>query len=119
HLAPGINTTGNFGGIGTLTLGSAILNQNAVLDLDFGALNNSDVIAVTGALTLPTTGSVSVNLPAASLLANGTYKILTFGSLVNTFNASSLALSVQPVNGATVAFVKNGNEIDLTVTGGS
>ena len=46
-LAPGDNTSGNFGGIGTMTLGGLTLSSGAVLDMDLGG--SSDLLAITGA----------------------------------------------------------------------
>ncbi len=119
HLAPGINTNGNFGGVGTLTMGSATIASGANLDLDGGAPGTSDLVAVTGALTLPASGSVIVNLISTGALGNGTYKILTFGSLMNTFSAASLKIGFSPLIGATYTFVLNANntEIDLVIAG--
>ena len=50
HLAPGDNTSGNFGGVGTLTVGALTLSSGAVADFDLGS--SSDLLAVTGTLTL-------------------------------------------------------------------
>ena len=45
RVAPGDNTSGYFGGAGTLTVATATLNGGAVLDVDLGA--SSDLLAVT------------------------------------------------------------------------
>ena len=71
------------------------LNLNAGSTVDFTFDNNySDQVAVGGALTLPTTGSVSldINNLTTGNIASGT-PIFTFGSLANTFNGASLTLS--------------------------
>ena len=80
HFAPGMNTVGNFGSIGTLTFNNLALPAGTFLDLDLGAPGTSDLIASTGALTLPDGGfrdreSLEHNGPCQRHVQ----KILTFG----------------------------------------
>ncbi len=115
HLAPGINTSGNFGAIGALTTGSLILNTSSVLDYDFASPGTSDLVAVTNVLSLPTSGSVTLNLSDAGGLGLGTYKLFTFGSLASTFSPTSINVGTTPLTGRSYNFTKVGNEIDLTI----
>ena len=77
HIAPGDNTSGNFGGVGTLTLGGLTLNTNAQIDLDLGT--TSDLLAVSGVLTV---GNAFVNIQNSGGLTSGTYEVMSYGSLV-------------------------------------
>lgn len=128
HIAPGINTNGNFGGIGTLATGALTLNAGANLDFDLGSAGTgggssagiSDSIAVNGALTLPMSGSVVLNL-ADNAGANGqgsiglgTYAILTASSVAN-FSSASFMIGSTPLPSASYTFVDTGTEIDLTL----
>ena len=82
HIAPGDNTSGNFGGVGTLTLGGLTLNTNAQIDLDLGT--TSDLLAVSGVLTV---GNAFVNIQNSGGLTSGTYEVMSYGSLVGNANA--------------------------------
>ena len=121
RLAPGINTSGNFGDVGTLTAGNLTLNAGSILDFDFaspgtiGSPGISDLLAVTNALTLPTSGAVTLNLNDIGGFGLGTYKILTFGSLTNAFSPTSLVVGGSPLTGKSYNFTTTGNEIDLTI----
>jgi len=121
QLAPGSNTAGNFGGVGTLTLaGNATLNSGASLNLDMGsASTNSDQLAVTGALTLPSSG-VLVNLAATAnpIVYNTPYTIATSGSLAN-FSPASFTIRNSPLRGATYTFGQSGSNLTLTIAGGN
>src|SRR5579862_8005041 len=120
HVAPGQNTAGNVGGFGKLSAGNLVLNANSVLDLDVGGSGASDLVAVTNTLTLPASGTVTVNAAFALGYGNGTYKIVSFGSLVNTFTPGKFVLSSTPAaTGGTYTFVQGANEIDLVISGAS
>ena len=86
---------------------------------------NSDLIAVTGALTLPTSGSIRLNLESngnaggLGSIGNGKYRLFTFGSLTNAFSASAFSIGTSPLSGGTYTFIKNGSEIDLVIAGAS
>ncbi len=127
-LAPGANTNPNttLGAIGTLTLstpGNLTINSGAALDYDLGSSGKSDLASLAGALTLPTSGTINVNLAnnanAGGLgsIGNGTYQILSAGSLTNAFNPSDFVIHASPLAGGTYAFSQVGNAIDLTITG--
>ena len=75
HIAPGDNTSGNFGGIGTLTVGGLTLSSGAVLDMDLGG--SSDLLAITGTLTL---NGATINVRNSGGLTTGTYEIMSYGA---------------------------------------
>ncbi|MCX6874662.1 MAG: autotransporter-associated beta strand repeat-containing protein [Verrucomicrobia bacterium] len=87
HLAPGLNAATP----GTLTLGSSATGltlNSAKLDLKLGALGSpgttSDLISVTGSLTLAGSSSVNVSLLGDFPAAGGSYEIINYtGSLIN------------------------------------
>ena len=91
QVAPGDNTSGYFGGAGTLTVPAATLNSGAALDVDLGT--HSDLLAVAGALTL---GGGTVNVQNSGGLTTGTYEIMSYGSLANPFTAGSLFVGNMP-----------------------
>jgi fibronectin-binding autotransporter adhesin len=117
-LAPGNS-------IGTTTYSSGLsLLSGSVLDYEFGSAGNSDLSVVSGALTLPTSGSVTVNLidnnNAGGLgsIGNGTYTLFNYGSLTNTFSASSFAVGTTPLTNKTYTFASvagSPNVINLTI----
>ncbi len=128
HLAPGLNTSGNGGAIGTLSTGALTLNAGSILDFDFGTggsggganAGNSDLVAVNGALTFPAAGSVTINL-ADNAGANGlgsfglgTYKLFTASSTPN-FTSSSLVVGTSALTGRVYSFTSTGTEVDMTV----
>ena len=110
-IAPGDNTSGNFGGIGTLTVGGLTLSNGAMVDFDLGP--TSDLLAVTGALTL---NGATLNVQEAGGLTSGTYEIMSYGSLPGGFNAGSLLVSSLPA-GFSALVVNNpgANQIDLDI----
>jgi fibronectin-binding autotransporter adhesin len=122
HIAPGINTSGNFGAIGTLTTGNLTLNSGAMLDFDFGApgtgsgvnAGQSDRIAVAAALAFPATGSVTLNMADVGGLGVGTYKLFTFGS-ISDFSPTVISVGSSPLTGKSYSFTNTGSEIDLTI----
>ena len=71
-------------------LGDLNLNAGSTVDFAFDP-TNQDNIVVGGSLTLPTSGSVTVNINDLGGLYNN-IPIFTFGSLTNTFNPSSLVV---------------------------
>ena len=113
HIAPGDNTSGNFGGAGTLTLGGLTLNTNAQIDLDFGSA--SDLLAVSGVLTL---NNAFVNIQNSGSLTSGTYEVMSYGSLVG--NAGSLLANNLPA-GFSGIFFNNASkdQIDVDIYGGT
>ncbi len=115
HLAPGNS-------IGTQTQASLTLASGSILDFQFGTAGtqaspgNSDRIAVTGALTLPTNASgitlnVIDNLNDAGKgnIDKGVYSLFTYGSLVggNTDFNSTFAIGTTPTNFGTTAETGN------------
>ncbi|HLX60329.1 MAG TPA: autotransporter-associated beta strand repeat-containing protein [Planctomycetota bacterium] len=133
HVAPGVNTAGNSGGIGTLNTGAMAIGAGAALDFDLGTPgtgvpstgNAGDLIAINGNLTLPTSGTITVNLydnanaGGNGSIGAGTYKLFTFtGQTFNFSSASSFTIGNTPLAGKFYIFSLIGNEIDLTIANG-
>ena len=108
-VAPGDNTSGYFGGAGTLTVATATLNSGAALDVDLGT--QSDLLAVTRALTL---NGATVNVQSLTGFAAGTYELMSYGSLTNPFNAASLFVGNMPA-GYVGTVASNGSQVNLNV----
>ncbi len=132
HLSPGNS-------IGTTTYANNLsIAAGTVLDFDFGtatglaSTSKSDLIAVTGALSLPTSaGSITLNVndnaTADSLgsIGKGVYKLFTYGSLTggNTNFNSTFSIGTTPTNydtgNKTYVFSNTGSgsgEVDLTIS---
>lgn len=124
HGAPGNS-------IGNLTTGAMTLNSGAVLDFEFGtpgtgpglSAGNSDRFDVGGALTLPSSGSVTLNLAdnagngGLGSIGLGTYRLFTETSTVNFSAASSFTIGTTPLPPGRGYLFTNpgGTEIDLTI----
>ena len=99
------------GTLGTLTLGAGLtLNAGNEVDCDLGTTTgSSDVIAITGDLTLNGTSYVAFNVPTGSAASNATYTLMTWtgtnlggGTLVfpngtTTMNGANLNLNANSV----------------------
>jgi fibronectin-binding autotransporter adhesin len=116
HIAPHIGAT-----TGTLSVGSLTLNGGSILDFNFGAPGTSDLIASVGALTLPTSGSVTLNLTNLGGFATGTYKLITESGTSN-FTSTSFSIGTG-ISGFQAIFTNpgsgvpgGGTEVDLVVT---
>ena len=102
HIAPGVNTSGNFGSTGTLTLGTAGLTIGAGTALDFdlsGSLTGNDLISMGGGLLTfgGTSGSkIVLNVAASAPLLTGAsnaYTLISNASGTSSgFNASFISL---------------------------
>jgi autotransporter-associated beta strand protein len=128
HLAPGS------GGIGTLSTGPLTLSGGSVLDYVLGTPGvgtpslggNSALVTVGGALTLPSSGTITVNLTdnagagGEGALGTGTYTLLRYTSLNSTasnFNGI-FNIGTTPLTGELYTFSNTGTgagEIDLTI----
>ncbi len=128
HLAPG-----GAAAVGTLTTGPLTLNAGSILDEILGTPgagapsvgDKSTLAAVLGTLTLPTSGTISVNLAdnagagGNGSFGNGTYTLFTYSTLSGgnvTFN-NTFTIGSAPV-GKLYTFSNTGTsngEIDLTV----
>ncbi len=124
-ISPGVNTnlTSTFGGVGTLSIGTNVtLNSGSSLNLDLGsATANSDQLAVTGTLTLPSSGLLvnladSKSFGTVNQITNATYTIATSSGLTN-FNAADFTVRNSPVRGGTYTFSQSGNNVNLTIAG--
>jgi autotransporter-associated beta strand protein len=111
------------GDVNIANANSLTINDRGAISLTLGSSSspNSDLIAVSGALTLPTVGVAKVNLAdnanAGGLgsMGPGTYKIITYGSLTNAFDPLSLSPGVTALPGDTYLFSQTGSEIDVQV----
>ncbi|GAB5487642.1 MAG: hypothetical protein Pars2KO_12120 [Parasphingorhabdus sp.] len=107
---------GTAGGIGTLNIdGSAVLASGTALLVDLGASGSSDVLAVTGDVSLG--GNVSF-APVAGFSSIGTsnYTIVTNGGTqTGTFNSGVFGNSA--ILGVT--FTYNANSVDVAIRPGS
>ncbi len=111
------------GDVNIANANSLTINDRGSITLTLGSSSspNSDLIAVSGALTLPTAGVAKVNLAdnanAGGLgsIGPGTYKILTYGSLTNAFDPLSLSPGITALPGDTYIFSQTGSEIDVQV----
>ncbi len=109
HAAPGNS------GIGTLHVGSLSLGAGSVLDYDFGAPGTGDLIASTGALALPSAGSVTINLNNSGGFTIGTYKLITESSTTN-FTVTRFSVGVG-IPGFQETFSNpSGTEVDMIVS---
>jgi autotransporter-associated beta strand protein len=88
-LNGGIVAPGN-GGPGTLNTGALTLNSTSVLNYDVGT--STDLIAVTGALTLDGT----LNITANGTYALGTYNIITYSPPIGNLTNNGLAVGTTP-----------------------
>jgi autotransporter-associated beta strand protein len=104
------------GVFGTLTFSSDLdinggASRGATLVMDV-ATTNSDLIAVGATLNLNAANSATIQINAVNTLTNGSYKLITFGSLNGLAN---LTLNYSQAN-KSVSLVQNGSEIDLVIT---
>jgi fibronectin-binding autotransporter adhesin len=134
-LSPG----GVFNPIGTTTFsGNLNVVASTTLNYDFGtpgaaipSTGLSDRAAVSGTLTLPTTGSVTLNLTdnaganGKGSLSNGTYVLFTYGSLSggngtfnNTFTVGNTPLSNNALAVRHYTFINDSTDkqVDLSIT---
>ena len=74
-------------------------------------------MAVNGALTLPTSGNVVLNLADAGGLAPGTYKLFNAANVAN-FTPSVFSVGSSPLPSYLYEFASTGSEIDLTIITG-
>ncbi len=93
------------------TIGSGTTSQ-----FDFGTSSSSKVL-VTGVLTLPASGSATINLTDLGGLS-GIVPLFTYGMLGNSFSTSQLSIGASPDGASAYAFRSTGStaasgEIDL------
>ncbi len=133
HLAPSANVSA---GLTTLTLGNNLtLDPGSNLDLDLGPVGGTpagDMIVVGGNLSLPTTGTVSLNMINAGGFGPGAYDVLNYptGKLTTgsvnsfTFNGPSgtafqYSVTDQTISGGMDELVLNVIGTNLVWTGGA
>ena len=123
HLAPGVNTSGNFGVAATLGLGTSAttggLNlTNANVDFDLGATNaagGSDLIT-TSALSL---GTLTFNLSGTTLETGVAYDLISDTSILGFDTATINTNFLGDLNGLyTAQYVlgANGTNLDVIFT---
>jgi autotransporter-associated beta strand protein len=127
HIAPGINTSGNFGGVGTLAVGTTggltITNANLDFDLATTAAGSNDLIT-TNALTL-TSGTLVFNFTGTgSTLQTGTlYELIgvTGATPVTGFNPNAISTNFQGslAGNYTASYSVVSNDLDVTFTAGA
>ncbi|MEX0642275.1 MAG: GH25 family lysozyme [Pirellulales bacterium] len=103
HLAPGAS-------IESLGVGALTLNAGSVLDFELGAPSVSDLIDVSGLLTL---NGGSLNLTNAGGLTIGTYTLIDYGTLSGSLGA--LGVPIAPGN-LKYSLTDTGSVINLLVT---
>jgi autotransporter-associated beta strand protein len=110
-------TPGSLGTIGTLTLGTLSLSTGSNLNFDLsGTSGSSDVLTVTGALSLALSG-INVNLAGAGAgITGNSYTLFNFGSQTG-FAASDFSIASGGLGGLTYTFANVGNTITLTIGG--
>ena len=114
HIAPGANTSDNFGVSGTLSLNTGLsLGAGTNLDFDLGTPSNADLIAVTGTLSLGSNIVLNVNtLSGFALTTPSTYNLISYtGALTGT--TTGWSVSDEPVSTTATFAVGSG---DVTVT---
>ena len=111
HLAPGVNTVSNFGAAGTLTLKNGLTIGNGT-NLDFDLGSSSDLIAVTGALSLGTGVVLNINALNNSL-SPGTYTLITYTGGVLSGNTSTWTAT--GASGSTAVFASGGGVVTVTL----
>jgi autotransporter-associated beta strand protein len=111
HLAPGNNTSGNFGGLGAFAAAGLTLAAGAAADMDLGT--SSDLLAISGPLELD---SAILNVQNSGGLTTGAYELISYGSLSGSFNPASLVIGSLPAGFCGVV-VNNAaaSQIDLHV----
>ncbi|MDE3067939.1 MAG: autotransporter-associated beta strand repeat-containing protein [Verrucomicrobiota bacterium] len=101
---------------GTLTFQNDLSVEGGTLVMDISP-TNSDLIAVGGGLNLAG-GTVQVNVNGT--LTNGTYKLITFGSLTSGAGSSgNLTLTGFSEPGHSAFLADTANEVDLVVAAGA
>jgi len=117
-LSPGFDAGNGYGKAGTLTFNGGLTENGSVVnrfDLSddvTGTTKTNDVLAITGDLTFSGVNTVLVN-PTDSLLAVGTYRLITFTGLLYGDVTNNIVLA-----GAVGYLTTNNspNAIDLVVT---
>jgi len=101
-ISPGDN-------IGTLTVGSLVLNGGTViLDISTNPAN-SDLLVVSGGLGI-TNGTIQLQ---ATTLTNRTYKLIQYGSVAG--GVANLTLSGFTQGGKSATMIATGSELDLVI----
>ncbi len=108
-LANSLVTGGQPGALGVAD--NATISAGAKVQYDFASASSS-LLNVSSMLTLPTTGSTTINLNDAGGLS-GIVRLMTYGQLGNSFSTSQLSIGTAPDPASAYAFHDTGSEIDL------
>jgi autotransporter-associated beta strand protein len=131
HIAPGVNTSGNFGSAGTLTVGGAVtIGAGTNLDIDLNTATTigggvNDLIAMTGTgangvLTIG--GVITVNIDALGALTTGSPTSNDYTLISGAASSSGLLASnfvIGTLTGApndTAHFLVSGNNLEVYFT---
>ncbi|MBC7784126.1 MAG: autotransporter-associated beta strand repeat-containing protein [Burkholderiales bacterium] len=112
-------TPGSIGGTTTtFTVGNLTLDGGSLLNLDLEATSGvSDLTTVSNVFTLPTLGTINVNLAGIGAATTGNnYTIFQAGSIVN-FDPSDFTVVAGGTAGLTYTFGSTGTAITLAITG--
>ena len=109
HRARRVNTNGNFGAAGTLSFKNGLTIGNGT-NLDFDLDGTSDLIAVTGALSLGT--GVTLNVNPLLGFGPGTYTLMTYTGALSG-NTTGWTLAGLPGDSAT--FASGGGTVTVTI----
>jgi hypothetical protein len=112
-LAPGANTSGNYGGTNTLTFNSGLtINSGAKLNFDSG-----DLVRVTGGALTLNGGALTID-NGVTLSSANTYTLFDYtgGTLAGSY--ANLSLTNALGSGLTATFGTSGNTITLTLATG-
>jgi autotransporter-associated beta strand protein len=101
---------------GTLTFSKGLtLTGGAVLNFELGTVSDKIVVSG-GALTGPTSGTVSLSLTAGTGFAAGTYDLIDFsGASSNNLTTSEFSLTSVPA-GYTDTLSIDGSQLDVTLS---
>ena len=113
-LAPGNST------VGTLTLGSLVLNSGSVSNFELGPAGTvgggvNDLVAVTGNLTLAGT----LNVTDAGGFGAGVYRLFNYGGILSNNGMTIGTVPGGVIPGALTIQISIANQINLVVSGAS
>ncbi len=125
HLAPGVNTSGNFGSAGTLTIGGAVtLGTGTNLDIDLASTATAgsgvnDLIAMTGTgangtLTIGTALTFNMNELSSSLATGVNYTLVS--GFTNALSLTGTTFTTTGITGYSAAYSVVGNALDVMFT---
>jgi hypothetical protein len=116
-LSPGLPAA-----VGTLSMGAGLtLNDSNVLNYDFHSGSN-DLLAITGNLSIPSTGGITFNLTdldSLGIVAGNTYHLMTFTGALSAPSDLNTVMHTGTAPANSYSFVASGNFINLIVSAGA